>query len=256
MLKPDNFERRSRRPGNIIDVFSRTGLRIVGTRLFNMTVGMGEEFYGPLKDIFVKKLKGNVAQEIYERLHNAFRFPFTMHDAETMSDLLAERNAEAEFNRIVEYMTGVNPEEVPDPRQKRTASRTKCLAMLYEGPDAIEKIRRVLGSHRPHQGRAGHRPQRLRPRPDAQRRPRQRFPRERPARTRHRRPGRGRTPRRGVQGDHRAIPRGRLVGQGLPIALSSQGWWGNGVYRIAPSGGRDRQGPSGCWGPAAGRPKR
>ncbi len=155
MLKPDNFERRSRRPGNIIDVFSRTGLKIVGARLFNMTVAMGEEFYGPLKDIFVKKLKGNVAQEVYARLHNAFVFPFTMHDAEVMSDLLAERNATAEFNRIVEYMTGVNPEEVVDEQQKRTASRTQCLALLYEGPDAVEKIRRVLGSTDPTKAEPG-----------------------------------------------------------------------------------------------------
>jgi len=64
MLKPDNFERRSRRPGNIIDAFSWTGLRIVGARLFNMTVAMGEQFYGPLKEVFVRKLKGNVTQEV------------------------------------------------------------------------------------------------------------------------------------------------------------------------------------------------
>lgn len=149
MIKPDNFERPSRRPGNIIDVFSRTGLKIVGARLFHMTVAMGEEFYGPLKGIFIEKLKGNVAQEVYAQLHNAFAFPFTMHDAETMANLLAERNATTEFNRIVEYMTGVNPDEVVDPAQKRTASRTKCLALLYEGPGAVDKIRRVLGSTDP-----------------------------------------------------------------------------------------------------------
>jgi len=149
MLKPDNFERRSRRPGNIIDAFSLTGLRIVAAKLFNMTVAQGEEFYGPLKELFVTKLKGNVVQEIYRRLHDAFNFSFTMADAETMADLLAERNAVAEFNKIVEYMTGVNPQDVPDPHEKATASRTKCLALLYEGPDAIEKIRNVLGSTDP-----------------------------------------------------------------------------------------------------------
>ena len=68
MLKPDNFYRRSRRPGNIIDAFSLTGLRIVGAKLFNMTVAMGEEFYGPLKDLFVEKLKGLVTKTVYERL--------------------------------------------------------------------------------------------------------------------------------------------------------------------------------------------
>jgi len=149
ILKPDNFERPTRRAGSIIDVFSRTGLRIVGTRLFNMTVAQAEEFYGPLKEDFVARLRPNLTQEVYGRLHNAFAFPFTMVDAERVADFLAERNAEAEFNRIVEYMTGVNPEEVTDPELKRSASRTRCLAMLYEGPDAISKIRRFLGSTDP-----------------------------------------------------------------------------------------------------------
>ena len=155
MLKPDNFERRSRRPGNIIDAFSWTGLRIVGTRLFNMTVAQGEDFYGPLKDIFVRKLKGNVTKEIYERLHTAFAFPFEMADAEVLSNHLAERNAITEFNRIVEYMTGVSPEEVPDPAVKKTLSKAKCLALLYEGADAIEKVRTVLGSTDPNKAEPG-----------------------------------------------------------------------------------------------------
>jgi len=155
MLKPDNFERRSRRPGNIIDAFSLTGLRIVAAKLFNMTVAQGEEFYGPLKQIFVKKLRGNVTQEVFERLHNAFSFPFTMADAEATADMLAERNATTEFNKIVEYMTGVNPDDVTDESEKATASRTTCLALLYEGVDAIEKIRSVLGSTDPTKAEPG-----------------------------------------------------------------------------------------------------
>jgi nucleoside diphosphate kinase len=154
MLKPDNFERRSRRPGNIMDAFSLTGLRIVGAKLFNMTVAQGQEFYGPLKDIFVRKLKGNIAQEVYQRMHDAFSFPFTMVDAAAVSDMLAERNAITEFNRIVEYMTGVNPEDV-DPSQAKIASRTKCLALLYEGSQAINKIRNVLGSTDPNKAEPG-----------------------------------------------------------------------------------------------------
>ena len=155
MLKPDNFERRSRRPGNIIDTFSLTGLRIVGAKLFNMTVAQGEEFYGPLRGIFVQRLKGNITQLVHERLQDAFAFPFAMADAEFLADHLAERNAMAEFNRIVEYMTGVDPDDVADPAEKATASRAKCLALLYEGPDAIEKIRRALGSTDPTKAEPG-----------------------------------------------------------------------------------------------------
>jgi nucleoside diphosphate kinase len=155
MLKPDNFERRSRRPGNIIDTFSLTGLRIVAVKLFKMTVAQGEDFYGPLKAVFVDRLKGNVVQTVYECLHNAFSFAFTMADADAIADRLTERNATAEFNKIVEYMTGVNPEDVADPAEKPIAGTTKCLAMLYEGPNAIEKIRKVLGSTDPTKAEPG-----------------------------------------------------------------------------------------------------
>ena len=154
MLKPDNFERRSRRPGNIIDTFSWTGLRIVGAKLFRMTVAQGEEFYGPLKDIFVKKLKFLVSKTVYDRLGNAFAFKFTEDDAGRVADLFAESNALCEFNKIVEYMTGVNPDSVSE-RDKTTVSNARCLAMLYEGLDAIEKVRTVLGSTDPSKAAPG-----------------------------------------------------------------------------------------------------
>jgi len=155
MLKPDNFYRPSRRPGNIIDTFSMTGLRIVGIRLFNMTVAQGEEFYGPLKDIFIDKLKFLVTNEVMSRLGDAFDFPFGEDDADVLAGHLAERNATAEFNKIVEYMTGVNPDQISDPAEKATASQTTCLGILYEGPNAIEKIRTVLGSTDPSKAEPG-----------------------------------------------------------------------------------------------------
>jgi nucleoside diphosphate kinase len=155
MLKPDNFYQRSRRPGNIIDAFSLTGLRIVGIKLFRMTLAQGEEFYGPLKDIFVRKLKGLVSKEVLKRLRTSFDFEFTEADAAVLGEHLAERNAITEFNKIVEYMTGINPKDVTDPAAKATASKTKCMAMLYEGPDAIAKIRTVLGSTDPSKAEPG-----------------------------------------------------------------------------------------------------
>lgn len=154
MLKPDNFERRSRRPGNIIDTFSLTGLRIVGAKLFNMTVAMGEQFYGPLREVFVNKLKFLVSREVKARLGGAFDFDVTDEDVAAIADRFAERNAICEFNKIVEYMTGVHPDGV-SAEEKASASRARCLALLYEGPDAIEKIRAVLGSTDPAKAQPG-----------------------------------------------------------------------------------------------------
>ena len=154
MLKPDNFYRPSRRPGNIIDTFSLTGLRIVAAKLFGMTVAQGEQFYGPLKDIFVDRLRFLVSNTAYDRLQDAFDFEFTGDDADAIADRLAERNATTEFNKIVEYMTGVHPDNIA-PQDKPTAGEARCLALLYEGPDAIEKIRTVLGSTDPSKAEPG-----------------------------------------------------------------------------------------------------
>ncbi len=154
MLKPDNFERRSRLPGNIIDAFSLTGLRIVGARLFNMTVAMGEEFYGPLKAMFLERLKFLVAEEVQRRLGDAFDFAFTEADAARVADMLAERNAVCEFNKIVEYMTGVHPDTVSE-ADKATVGPARCLALLYEGADAVAKVRSVLGSTDPAKAEPG-----------------------------------------------------------------------------------------------------
>ncbi len=154
MLKPDNFYRRSRRPGNIIDTFSLTGLRIVAAKLFNMTVAQGEQFYQPLKEIFVDRLKFQVTKLVMDRLGNAFDFSFSEQDGQILANHLAERNATCEFNKIIEYMTGINPTKI-DPADKATASEAKCLALLYEGPDAIDKVRRVLGSTDPDKAEPG-----------------------------------------------------------------------------------------------------
>jgi nucleoside diphosphate kinase len=154
ILKPDNFYRPSRRPGNIIDTFSLTGLRIVASKLFRMTVAQGEQFYGPLKDIFVDKLQFLVSKVAYKQLQGAFDFEITEDDADVLGKHLAVRNATCEFNKIVEYMTGVHPDDITAD-EKATAGEARCLAMLYEGVGAIDKIRDVLGSTDPSKAEPG-----------------------------------------------------------------------------------------------------
>ena len=49
IIKPDNWRHPSSRPGNIIDMLSRTGLRIVGCKVHRMSVNDALEFYGPVQ---------------------------------------------------------------------------------------------------------------------------------------------------------------------------------------------------------------
>ena len=155
ILKPDNFYKPSRRPGNIVDVFSRTGLNIVATKLFSFTANMGEEFYGQLRSIFVDKLRGVVAGALKDKLEGVFDFDVSEATYDQMAGSLATDNAETEFNKIVEYMSGIEGGVHIPEDQRDVPGPSKCVALLYRGHDAIESIRKWLGSTNPQKADAG-----------------------------------------------------------------------------------------------------
>jgi len=155
ILKPDNFKRGSVRPGNIVDMFARTGLFIVGAKVLHLSVAQAEEFYGPLRAIFVEKLRGNVARRAAEALHEAFDFHIPSEAIERIGDILKTFNADHEFNSIIEYMTGRNPARLSSPGERYLPGVEKCLALVYHGEKAVQKIRDRLGTTNPREAKAG-----------------------------------------------------------------------------------------------------
>ena len=155
ILKPENFEKRSRRPGNIIDVFSRTGLYIVGAKLLAMTCAQGEAFYGPLVDLFHDRLQFLIEKTLRERLKGAFDFDLPEEFFAASKQILADLNARAEFAKIVQYMTGVDPRKVKGEADRRRPGTVRSLALLYRGEDAVAKIRYWLGATNPQQAESG-----------------------------------------------------------------------------------------------------
>ena len=155
ILKPENFERRSRRPGYIIDVFSRTGLYIVGAKLLSMSAAQGEAFYAPLLDVFRDKLQFLIEKTMHTRLDGAFDFALPEEFYQSSNRLLADLNAQTEFAKIVQYMTGVDPRTIKTPADREKPGPVRCLALLYRGEDAIEKIRRWQGATNPEKAEAG-----------------------------------------------------------------------------------------------------
>lgn len=151
IIKPDNFATRSSRPGNIIDVFSRTGLYIVGAKLLQMKREQAEDFYGPLRQIFVKKLVKQVAEKSHKALSGVFAFDISEEIKTKIADALKEANAEFEFAKIVSYMTGQDESGLALP----AGERGKCVALLYQGENAIEKIRKRLGATNPKEAEEG-----------------------------------------------------------------------------------------------------
>src|SRR6476646_10539939 len=112
LIKPDNFKFPNVRPGGVIEVFSRTGLYIVGFKVHRMSVAEAEQFYGPVLPVLQEKLGHNKGRDAWED--------------------------------IVEFMAGARPSDTL-PEKRDAPGSEKCIALVYQGENAVSKIREVLG---------------------------------------------------------------------------------------------------------------
>ena len=112
LIKPDNFKFPNIRPGGVIEVFSRTGLYIIGFKVHRMSVAEAEQFYGPVLPVLQEKLGHAKGRDAWED--------------------------------IVQFMAGARPSDTL-PEKRDAPGTEKCIALVYQGEDAVRKIRDVLG---------------------------------------------------------------------------------------------------------------
>ncbi len=112
LIKPDNFKFPNLRPGGVIEVFSQTGLSIIGFKVHRMSVAQAEEFYGPVLPVLEEKLGADKGRSAWED--------------------------------VVAFMSGGRPSATPAEKKSAPGSE-KCIAIVYQGEDAVRKIRDVLG---------------------------------------------------------------------------------------------------------------
>jgi nucleoside diphosphate kinase len=144
LIKPDNFRFPTGRPGNVIDFFSRTGLFIVAIKVHRMSVADAMEFYGPVREVLRTKLKGVVAAKAKSAIEKEFGFPVPDAQVTQLGDILSPVFGDDQFGNIVRFMSGRSPGECP-PNELNNPGSEKCIALIYEGPGAVSKIRDVLG---------------------------------------------------------------------------------------------------------------
>ena len=144
LIKPENFRFPSGRPGNVIDFFSRTGLFIVGIKLHRMSVAEAMEFYGPVREVLRTKLKDMVASKAKVSLEKEFGFKLSGENEKELGNILGPVFGDNQFETIVKFMSGGAPSEVPQADWAKPGSE-RCIALVYEGVEAVRKIRDVLG---------------------------------------------------------------------------------------------------------------
>jgi nucleoside diphosphate kinase len=144
LIKPENFRFPSGRPGNVIDFFSRTGLFIVGIKLHRMSVAQAMEFYGPVREVLRTKLKDVIAGKAKASLEKEFGFQLTSENEKQLGEILGPVFGDNQFENIVRFMCGSAPSELPEADWAKPGSE-RCIALVYEGVEAVRKIRDVLG---------------------------------------------------------------------------------------------------------------
>ncbi len=144
LLKPENFKTATARPGHIIDLLSRSGLRIIGTRMFSMTVAQAEAFYGPVLPFLQEKFKSITGVKAGEALAQAFNTEVSEELKSRVGEYLGPLVGTRQFESIIQFMTGRRPSEVAE-ADKNKPGTENCLALIYKGMSAVEKIRYLLG---------------------------------------------------------------------------------------------------------------
>ncbi|MDD2597602.1 MAG: nucleoside-diphosphate kinase [Kiritimatiellae bacterium] len=154
MLKPDNWRQPSLRAGNIMDLLSSSGMRIVGVKKLAMSIAQAEEFYGPVRGNLKKVFNIFGADRAAQALSREFGFPVESEQLKELCNYLAPLFAEREFENIVEFMTGRRPSSCL-PQERVQPGTEECLVLVYEGPGAVTKIRDILGATDPLKARPG-----------------------------------------------------------------------------------------------------
>jgi nucleoside diphosphate kinase len=154
LLKPDNFRFPSGRPGNILDMLSRTGLYIVAIKVHRMSVAEAREFYGPVRAVLREKLRDISGQRARIAIEKEFGFGLIPETEKQLGEIMGTLFADQQFNQIVQFMTGRHPEQTA-PQAEEDPGLEKIVAVVYQGPDAVNKMRGVLGPTDPRKAPPG-----------------------------------------------------------------------------------------------------
>ena len=114
LIKPDNFNFATGRPGNVIDFFSRTGLYVVGVKVLHMSTAQAMEFYGPVREFLRAKLKDGVSAKAKDILEKEFGFKIPPAEQKALGEILGPIQGDSQFDNIVRFMSGHAPGEIPE----------------------------------------------------------------------------------------------------------------------------------------------
>jgi nucleoside diphosphate kinase len=144
IIKPDNWQYASSKPGTIIDMFSRTGLRIVGIKVHRFSLAEALDFYGPVEQALREKLAPVFGKKARNLLEEEFKIQLSDVTEKSLTESFGVTYARDQFDQIIEFMSGTRTGKCP-PEEISHPGSVKCMILVYEGENAVKKIRDVLG---------------------------------------------------------------------------------------------------------------
>lgn len=154
LIKPDNFRFPNARPGGVIDLFSRSGLSIIAFKVHRMSVDQAERFYEPVLDILQEINRLPVANRSAMALEQELGFAVPAEVKTTIGNLLGPIAGRIHWENIIQFMAGRRPSQCSE-TEKIQPGTEKCVALVYQGIDAVRIIRDILGPTDPSKAPTG-----------------------------------------------------------------------------------------------------
>jgi hypothetical protein len=109
-----------------------------------MSVSQALDFYGPVRDVLRSKLKDVVGSKARAAVEKEIGIKLGPDQERQFGEILGPIFGDNQFENIVRFMSGRSPAECPLGEVDKPGTE-KCIALVYEGVEAVRKIRDVLG---------------------------------------------------------------------------------------------------------------
>ena len=97
-----------------------------------------------MREVLRSRLKSVIAAKTSALLEKEFEFKVPAKEEQQLGEILGPLFGDYQFESIVKFMSGRMPSEC-DPAHWHEPGTEKCIALVYEGVEAVRKIRDVLG---------------------------------------------------------------------------------------------------------------
>ena len=97
------------------------------------------------REFLRSKLNDTIGSKAKDILEKELGFKIPPAEQKAIGDVLGPVFGDHQFENIVRFMSGRAPSECASEKEKNEPGPEKCIALIYEGVNAVRKVRDVLG---------------------------------------------------------------------------------------------------------------